>query len=113
MTALVDPPTGSDVARVLGRERDDDFVTGLANVAADLACQAASSYTRGVGFEDESSVPESLYHVILLRAVRFATNYEQLQLQQHDGVRIAYGMAGQGFTVQEIKALEAFRRTAA
>lgn len=112
MAALVDNPTGADVAAILGRADDASFVSGLAQLAADTAREASSAYTRGVGFEDDDQMPASLRHVVLMRAVRIVGNVQQLTGEQRDGVTMNYGTAGQGFTLQEVLALEQYRRTA-
>jgi hypothetical protein len=112
MTALVENVTGADVAAILGRTEDLAFVQGIAQLAADTARQAASAHTRGVGFEDDDQTPASLRHVVLMRAVRIVGNVQQLTGEQRDGVTLNYGTAGQGFTLQEVLALEQYRRTA-
>jgi hypothetical protein len=90
----------------------DPFVSGLAQLAADTAREAASAYTRGVGFEDDEQMPATLRHVVVMRAVRIVGNVQQLTGEQRDGVTMNYGTAGQGFTLQEVLALEQYRRTA-
>lgn len=114
MPTLVNYPTGADVANFIGRGNDADFVQGVAQMAADLAVGAASSYTRGNGFNDaEALMPASLYTAVLLRAVRLVANMQQLIAQQTDGVTMTYGAAGQGFTINELTALNEYRRMTA
>lgn len=114
MASLVSYVDGQAVADFVGRGSDTDFVQGMAQTAADLAIGAASSYTRGNGFDDfEALMPASLYTAVLLRAVRIVGNAQQLITQQTDGVTMTYGAAGQGFTIGELTALNEYRRMTA
>lgn len=120
--AQVTAPSGADVAAILGRSSDDAWISSVGNVVASLACNAAESYCRGVGFststDDEGTVttkvPQSVSWAILLRAVRLAGNYSQLVSESRDNVTLVYGQAAaQGFTLPELQALDAYRLTAA
>jgi hypothetical protein len=113
MTVLVDNPTGSDLATFLGRSGDSQFATTAAAYGVGLARSMAKSYTRGVGFESDSAIPESLSWVIISRGARLVLNYEQLISEQRDNTSLLYGSAGQGWTLSELTALNEFRRIAA
>lgn len=113
MTTYVEDVSGSDVAAFVGRSGDATYATTVGALMASTAREAAKSYTRGVGFETDGQTPESLRHVILLRAVRMAMNYSQLVSESRDSVTLLYGSAGQGWTLTETQALDGFRRRAA
>jgi len=108
-TALVANPTGYDLADLIGRSGDTDWIDGLGSTIAALAREAASSYTHGVGFEDPEQVPASLRWVILLRAARLASNYQQLVTQGVDSAQMNYGLGAVGWTLYEQTALDDYR----
>jgi hypothetical protein len=66
-------PTGADVAAFLGRQDDTVFVGQCDNVAS-LVRDLAESYTRGLGFSDDNTVPSDLFAAVLSRAARTAVN---------------------------------------
>ncbi|WP_375490702.1 hypothetical protein [uncultured Jatrophihabitans sp.] len=101
------------MAALIGRDDDARFVAGVGDLAATAARSAASSYTRGVGFEDEDQIPVSLVHVITNRAIRIAGNAQQLLSETRDGVTMNYGLASQGWTLDERRALDEYRRKTA
>ena len=110
MSTLVEAPTGADVAAYIGRN-DSAFIAGRGAIVAGLALEAAASYTRKEW--PEGQCPKSIRWAILTRAVRMATNQEQLLSQSMDTLVTEYGDAGQGWTLAELKALNDYRRMAA
>ena len=113
MPTLVANVTGADVADLIGRSADQAFATGLGALAAAAARSAAKSYTRGRGFEDDTQIPESLWFVVLNRAIRIVGNSQQLLSEGRDGVSMNYGAAAQGWTTHETLALDEYRRKTA
>jgi hypothetical protein len=110
------------VAVFLGRDpATGSWATTVGNMVAGVAYEAASAHCRGVGFSVDvtdaahpiSKLPADLRWVVLMRAVRMAQNYSQLISEGRDSVSMLYGSAGQGWTLNELTALEAYRRTAA
>lgn len=112
----VNAPDGAALAAILGRGDDTAWISSVGNLVASTATQLASTYCRAVGFGADDSgnvlVPNDLYSVILLRALRLSANYSQLISQTEDGVTQLYGAAGQGWTLEELTALNAYRVTA-
>ena len=113
MTVLAPNPTGADLASFLGCSGDSAYANTACAYAVGMARGMAKSHTRGVGFEDDTQVPESLTWVIISRAGRLAMNYSQLISETRDSVSLMYGSAGQGWTLSELTALNEYRRIAA
>lgn len=73
MAYMVDNPDGLDVATFLGRQGDTVFVTQCNSIVAIVRTMAAS-YTRDIGFESLTQVPDDIYAAILSKAARWANN---------------------------------------
>lgn len=66
-------PTGLDVATFLGRQGDTVFVAQCTNILT-LVTPMAASYTRDVGFESATHVPDDIFAAIVSKAARWANN---------------------------------------
>lgn len=83
MAYLRNNPIGLDVATFLGRQADTGFVAQC-GVVVSLVYSAAASYTRDVGFDSATMVPDDIYAAIISRAARLANNPLSLNVDSVD-----------------------------
>jgi hypothetical protein len=101
-------PTGEDVAAFLGREGDEVFVGQCQRTSLQVRSMA-ESYTRGMGFSDDNTVPADLHACILSRAARVAVNPLSYSSESADTATSVDRYAGD-WTRGELRILDAYRR---
>jgi hypothetical protein len=101
-------PTGADVAMFLGRQEDLSFVSQC-NIVVEHIRAAAENYTRGVGFDDDNTVPSDIYAVLVSRSARTAVNPLAYQGDSADTTTVSDAFAGD-WNRGERKILDAYRQ---
>jgi hypothetical protein len=101
-------PTGEDVAAFLSRSTDSAFVD-YCDIVVQLVRASAESYTRGRGFEEDSSIPNDLYRVVLTCTARMAVNPLAYQNESVDMASSSDRAAGD-FNRGELRILNRYRR---
>jgi hypothetical protein len=66
-------PTGAQVAAYLGRVNDPVFTEQCSGIVTDVR-DLAESYTRGIGFTDDNTLPADICVAVVSRSARVAMN---------------------------------------
>lgn len=108
---MVDPPTGHELAALLGAEDDPTFLP-IAEAAIRAVSQVAWAYTRGNGFDiPGQKVAEDVGAVILMGAARYANNPEANVREEWDDHSVLM-TPFTGWTLAEQVVLNRYRRRA-
>jgi hypothetical protein len=104
-------PTGTDVARFLGRAEEARLVAMAADHVKVVAA-FARGYTRGRGFDvDGAECAPDLAAVIIAATARLVTNPSQVERENVDGYETVGSFAG--WTLPEVFVLHQYRRRTA
>lgn len=101
-------PTAADLSALLGSTVD----TAQANAVIGIVSAMASSYTRGVGFDDGEPAAD-LAAVVKTASVRLLSNPTALAAESMGPFAATYGQRGEfGWTTAELSVLNRYRKRA-
>jgi len=102
--------SGQNVANFLG-QGDDSGLVELADRHVVIVAALASSYTRGVGFDDEGEPAEDLAAVITTATARLTRKPDQVPNEEVGPFKVG-GASFTGWSLPELVVLNRYRRRA-